>query len=51
MKHGQKNIKLSSGMISLKVTAWYAGQEGTAIPSWPAYQAVTYIDQSYQMMY
>jgi len=23
------------------VTAWYAGQEGTAVPSWPAYQAVT----------
>jgi len=26
------------------VTAWYAGQEGTAVPSWPAYQAVTYTD-------
>jgi len=26
------------------VTAWYAGQEGTAFPSWPAYQAVTYTD-------
>jgi len=23
------------------VTAWYAGQEGNAVPSWPAYQAVT----------
>jgi len=26
------------------VTAWYAGQEGNAVPSWPAYQAVTYTD-------
>jgi len=26
------------------VTAWYAGQEGTAVLSWPAYQAVTYTD-------
>jgi len=24
------------------VTVWYAGQEG--VPSWPAYQAVTYTD-------
>jgi len=27
------------------VSAWYAG------PSGPAYQALTYTDQSYQMMY
>jgi len=26
------------------VTAWYAGQEGTAVPSWSVYQAVTYTD-------
>jgi len=25
-------------------TAWYVGQEGTAVPSWPTYQAVTYTD-------
>jgi len=32
------------------VTAWYVGQEGR-VPSWPAYQAITYTDWSYQTMY
>jgi len=37
---GSNCINTSSDMISLcKVTAWFAGQEGTVVPSWPAYKA------------
>ena len=40
---GESNcVNTSSGIYhSVQVTAWYTGQE---IPSWPAYQAVTYTE-------